>query len=179
MLSWQNEVPNRRVQFLAIVLLGLSASTAAAVEDESSNGASLELSVVTFNVMVDVTPTPGVPGWAKRKELCARMLRDAHAELIGLQEPSPAQVKFLTDEVPGYEAIFYKGYPDATLLYKKEVFEEEERGHWWLSPTPERVSIGFGNVMPRLVVWAKLRHRAIGKSIYVFDTHFDNTHRAR
>ena len=87
----------------------------------------------------------------------------------------PGEVKFLTDEVPGYEAIFYKGYPDATLLYKTDVFAEQQRGHWWLSPTPERVSIGFGNVMPRLVVWAKLRHRASGKSLYVFDTHFDNT----
>jgi endonuclease/exonuclease/phosphatase family metal-dependent hydrolase len=44
-----------------------------------------------------------------------------------------------------------------------------------LSPTPERVSIGFGNVLPRLVVWAKLRHKVTGKTILVFNTHFDNT----
>jgi endonuclease/exonuclease/phosphatase family metal-dependent hydrolase len=139
------------------------------------NADGVELNVVTFNVLVDVTPTPGVPAWSQRKQLCAQMLREARADLIGLQEPSPAQVKFLLDELPGYEAVFCKGYPDATLCFKKEVFDELERGHWWLSPTPERVSIGFGNVMPRLVVWARLRHKPSGRSLYVFNTHFDNT----
>jgi endonuclease/exonuclease/phosphatase family metal-dependent hydrolase len=162
-----------------IALTLIAVGTFSAVDQEAlaadSPEAPAEFTVVTFNVMVDITPTPGVPGWEKRKDLCVRVLREAGADLVGLQEPSPAQLKFLLEQLPGYESVFHKGYPDAALLFKKDVFVEEERGQWWLSPTPERVSVGFGNVLPRLVVWAKLRHRALDKSMYVFVTHFDNT----
>jgi endonuclease/exonuclease/phosphatase family metal-dependent hydrolase len=146
-------------------------------ESHPARGAAepIELSVVTFNVLVDLGSQPGVPRWADRRELCVQVLRQSNADLIGLQEPLPAQVDYLLSELPGYDAVAYKGYPDATLLFKREVFEKLDHGHWWLSPTPERVSTGFGNTLPRLVVWAKLRHRAGGRDLFVFNTHFDNS----
>jgi endonuclease/exonuclease/phosphatase family metal-dependent hydrolase len=90
-------------------------------------------------------------------------------------------MKWLGEQLSMYEAVFYrrtptdKGYPDAALLYERERFEEKERGHWWLSPTPEKVSTGFGNTLPRLVVWAQLRDKLTDKELIVFNTHFDNT----
>ena len=45
--------------------------TRSAVAANPPSASANELTVVTFNVMVDVTPTPGVPGWEKRKVLCA------------------------------------------------------------------------------------------------------------
>jgi endonuclease/exonuclease/phosphatase family metal-dependent hydrolase len=170
----QHQLSSRGALACAVALSTFMLAARAADAAEPKAG-GVELTVVTFNVMVDITPTPGVPGWTERKQLCAQVLRAAGADLIGLQEPSPAQVKFLLDELPGYIAVYYKSYPDATLCYKKDLFDELERGHWWLSPTPERVSIGFGNIMPRLVVWARLRHKPSGRALYVFNTHFDNT----
>lgn len=135
----------------------------------------VEIKVISFNVLVDFSREEGVPKWPDRKDLCARLLRDQDADLVGLQEPSPGQLRFFLEQVPGYEAVHYKSYTDATLLFKKEVFEERERGWWWLSPTPERVSTGFGNALPRIVVWARLRHKQSGRELLVFNTHFDNT----
>lgn len=134
-----------------------------------------ELKVISFNVLVDFSRQDGVPKWADRKDLCAQMLREQNADLVGLQEPSPGQVKFFMQEMPGYEAVHYKGYPDATLLYKTALFDELERGSWFLSPTPDRVSIGFGNTLPRIVAWAKLRHKPSGRELLFFNTHFDNS----
>jgi endonuclease/exonuclease/phosphatase family metal-dependent hydrolase len=135
----------------------------------------IELTVVSFNVLVNLGDTPGVPKWPDRKDLCAQVLADAKADLIGLQEPTPVQLKFFMEKLPDYEAVFYKGYPDATLLYRKSLFDERERGHWWLSPTPDRPTIGFGNALPRLVVWVRLTHKTSGRELYFFNTHFDNT----
>lgn len=135
----------------------------------------VELKVISFNVLVDFSPQPGVPKWADRKDLCIQVLREQNADLLGLQEPSPGQVKFFLAQLPDYEPVHYKTYTDATLLYKRELFEELERGTWFLSPTPERVSTGFGNALPRVVVWAKLKHKPSGRELLVFNTHFDNS----
>jgi endonuclease/exonuclease/phosphatase family metal-dependent hydrolase len=135
----------------------------------------VELTVVTFNVLVDVGDYPGIPRWIERKDLCLQVLRDTNADLIGLQETTPGQLKFLAEQLPQCEVIAYKGYPDAALLYRKDRFEKLEQGHWWLSPTPQRVSVGFGNALPRLVVWARLKHKATGRELYAFNTHFDNS----
>lgn len=134
-----------------------------------------ELTVLTFNVLVEFSEKPGVPKWKDRKALCAQVIRDSQADLIGLQEPTPGQVKFFLAEAPGYEAVSHKGYPDATLLYKKDRFAELERGEWWLSPTPDKVSVGFGNALPRIVVWALLKDKSSGQELYALNTHFDNS----
>lgn len=134
-----------------------------------------ELSVVTFNVLVEVSKAKDVPYWKDRRDDCARLLRARDPDLVGLQETTMGQVRFFLDALPGFEAVYAEKFTDATLLYRKETFEELGRGHWWLSPTPEKMSTGFGNFLPRVLVWARLRHRASGRELFVFNTHFDNT----
>lgn len=163
------------VWLICVISTSLAPLAARGAEDEKP----FDLNIVTFNVLVELSQPKGVEAWKDRQGLCVQMLREADADLIGLQEPTPRQVKYLVDELPGYEAIYYDekkpGYTDATLLFKKDTFELLERGHWWLSPTPDRVSVGFGNALPRILVWARLRHRASGREMYAFNTHFDNS----
>ena len=135
----------------------------------------VELNVVTFNVLVDLGKTKGIPPWNERKDLCAKLLQDTGADLVGLQEPFPHQVKFFLEAVPGYSKFHYPEFTDATILYKTATFKQLEQGHWWLSPTPEKPSSGFGNVVPRIVVWVKLEHLESGRELYFFNTHFDNS----
>lgn len=134
-----------------------------------------EIRVITFNVLVEISAKPGVPSWKDRRELCAQALKEKDPDLIGLQEPMPTQVQFFLGRLEGYVDVQAENYPDATLLYKRDTFDELERGHWWLSPTPEKRSRGFGNFLPRILVWAKLRHKPTGREMYVFNTHFDNS----
>ncbi len=135
----------------------------------------VELNVVTFNVLVDLGKAKGIPLWNERKDLCAKVLQDRGADLIGLQEPFPNQVAFLLEAVPGYSKFHHAEYTDATILYKTASFKQLDQGHWWLSPTPERPSVGFGNVIPRILVWVKLEHLDSGRQLYFFNTHFDNS----
>ncbi len=168
-------------RFLVASIATLLALVWAVPHSKADDAAPLELTVVSFNVLVDFGSHPEVPSWKKRRELCVKMLQETQADLIGLQETSPGQLRYLMGQLPDYTAHYYKrrendpGFPDAALLYDRRKFEEIEKGHWWLSPTPERVSTGFGNTLPRLVVWAKLRHKPTGRELYFFDTHFDNS----
>lgn len=152
----------------------LSAATLIAVP-ALAQAESFSLNVVTFNVLVEIANDKGVPAWKYRKGPSAQLLKNLDADLIGLQEPTPGQVDFFLKELPGYGVVKANNFTDATLLYKRDTVTLREQGHWWLSPTPDRVSIGFGNYMPRAIVWALLEHRASHRNLYVFNTHFDNT----
>jgi len=155
--------------YLSLLLASLTGYSVQATEVE------VEINVVTFNVLVDLGKSKGIPPWNERKELCAKLLRDIDPDLIGLQEPFPHQVEYLLEAVPGYRKFHFPDFTDATILYRTAIFERLDQGHWWLSPTPEQPSSGFGNVVPRIVVWVKLKHRESGSELYFFNTHFDNT----
>lgn len=138
----------------------------------------LEITVVTFNVLVEFSSGDGVPAWSDRRDLCIQVLRDSKADFIGLQEPTPRQVKYLLDALPGYEETVFPRYnfTDVVLLARGDRFERTEWGHWWLSKTPDKpLSAGFGNAIPRLLIWGRFKHRPSGRELYVLNTHFDNT----
>jgi endonuclease/exonuclease/phosphatase family metal-dependent hydrolase len=155
--------------------------------------------VITSNCSAAFLNPPGVPSWDERKTVYAQALRQAEPTLIGLQEMTPVQLAFLEEQLPEYTSLGVStADPDPTLLpiwqakygrfgfdappdpyeiilfYHTESYEPLATGHWWLSPTPERPSIGFGNTAPRVVLWAHLRHRPTGRDFFVLNTHLDH-----
>lgn len=159
----------------------------------------MKLNVITVNISADFTSPPGVPPWEQRKGLLVQALHAAQPHLIALQEVTATQRHFLqsaltdftmltlpvVDPDPALLAAWHARYaayglPDVPnpyellIFYRTDLFERVDSGHWWLSPTPERPSIGFGNVAPRAVLWAQLQHRAAGVSFICFNTHIDH-----
>lgn len=133
-----------------------------------------DLVVMTYNILVAL-PKEGYDSWETRREHVAAMILRHDPDLIGLQEPLPTQIEELHGLCPGYEDVLLQEYPDAAIFYKADRFEKFSEDHFWLSPTPDRLSIGFGNGMPRMVIWAGLREKTTGIEFYFVTTHFDNT----
>jgi endonuclease/exonuclease/phosphatase family metal-dependent hydrolase len=159
----------------------------------------MELNTVTVNVSADFTTPPGVPPWDERKALLVETLLAAQPHVIGLQEVTNTQRHFLETALSDFTALKLPvvnpdpalveawrakyaiyGLPDIPnpyellLFYRTSEFALVASGHWWLSPTPERPSIGFGNVAPRAVLWAHLYHRPSGLAFICFNTHIDH-----
>ncbi|MBK8902222.1 MAG: endonuclease/exonuclease/phosphatase family protein [Anaerolineaceae bacterium] len=159
----------------------------------------MELNVVTVNVSADFTTPPGVPPWDERKSLLVEALLAAQPHLIGLQEVTTIQRHFLQSALSDFTALTVPvvdpdpalvtawrahyaafGLPDIPnpyellLFYRTAELELIASGHWWLSPTPERPSIGFGNVAPRAVQWARLMHLSTRFEFICFNTHIDH-----
>jgi endonuclease/exonuclease/phosphatase family metal-dependent hydrolase len=159
----------------------------------------MELTIITSNVSADFLTPPGVPPWEERKVLYAQALRQATPDILGFQEVTPRQFAFWQAQLPEFTALTvspsnpepvllaawqakYRSFGFDTipspyeiiLFYRSELFEHRATGHWWLSPTPDRLSIGFGNSAPRVVVWACLVHRASGRRFHIFNTHLDH-----
>lgn len=151
---------------------------AAALASPFARGEEFDLTVVSFNIMAEFLSADGVPPWSERRDKCVELLKEHDPDLVGLQEPTPRQVQFLVDALPGFASLHYPryNYTDAALLYRSDRFELVESGFWWLSKTPDKpLTTGFGNTVPRLVVWALLEHRPTRTRLYAINTHFDNT----
>lgn len=164
-----------------------------AAPGEGASADPIDLRVLTFNIKVEVEQP-----WDPRKEQCAKLVRDANPDVFAIEEMTPNQFAYmkeafsdygtvgavpLTPEekanleamIPPIKAMNMDTFTDVILFYRDDAFEKLEDGHWWLSPTPEKISSGFGNLLPRLAVWAKLRHKATGRELIAVATHFDNS----
>ena len=159
----------------------------------------MKLSIITSNISADFLSPPGVPEWEERKQPYAAVLRIAEPDIIGLQEVSPRQLQFLQMQFPEFTALTVPvnnpapdllaawqakyqqvGFPEIPspyeiiLFYRTDTFNLLSSGHWWLSPTPDVPSIGFGNTAPRVVLWAHLHHLASNQEFVIFNTHIDH-----
>lgn len=159
----------------------------------------MRFSIITSNISADFLSPPGVPAWEDRKLAYAETLRKANPDIIGLQEVTPRQLQFLQTEFSEFTmlAVDVKdpsrellrawrakyasvGFPEIPspyeiiLFYRTDTFEVLSTGYWWLSPTPDVPSIGFGNIAARVVLWASFSHLPSKKNIVVFNTHIDH-----
>jgi endonuclease/exonuclease/phosphatase family metal-dependent hydrolase len=158
----------------------------------------MKLTIITSNISADFLSPPGVPPWDERKLLYVDVLRSAEPDIIGLQEVTPRQLEFLQEQFPEFTALTVpvhdptpdlleawqakygiRGIPlvpgpyEIILFYRTDALDCLSTGHWWLSPTPDVPSIGFGNIAPRVVLWAGFQHSASNKDMVIFNTHID------
>lgn len=144
---------------------------------------AVSVTVMTYNVLVDL-PNPEYDPWVERRAHLSEIVRKHDPDLIGLQEPLSGQVRDLLQLCPGYQAITLEPpldfFTDAAILFRADRFEKVSQGSFWLSPTPDvplsgGLGTGFGNFLPRMVLWAGMRDSANQVEFYFVNTHFDNT----
>ncbi|MBI4570047.1 MAG: endonuclease/exonuclease/phosphatase family protein [Planctomycetes bacterium] len=137
--------------------------------------AAVTLNVLSYNILVGgPLQDPGFEPWNVRRQVILKIIRKYDLDLIGLQEPMPAQLTWLKEQLPEYTAVS-PSYTDSALMFRAAAFEKVAEGFWWHSPTPEKQSRGFGNFLFRLCVWVRLKHTATGRELVFMNTHYDNT----
>jgi endonuclease/exonuclease/phosphatase family metal-dependent hydrolase len=135
--------------------------------------------VVTYNIRFD-NPADGPNVWTARREAMAKYLRDAQADLVGLQEVLPNQRDYLAAGLPEF-GVYSAGRDDGEkgeatpVLFRKDRFELLDKGSFWLSDAPERPgSKGWDAALPRVASWVKLRDKRSEKPLLFVNTHFDH-----
>lgn len=139
---------------------------------------AVELRVMTFNIRYG-TAKDGEDSWDRRKEMVYEMLREDGSELIGLQEVLDFQLDKLQRALPKFKYVGVgrdggkKGEYSA-IMYRADRFELIKSETAWLSATPDRPSVSYGNQLKRIVTWAKFRCNESKRLFYVFNSHFDH-----
>ncbi|MBQ0024108.1 MAG: endonuclease/exonuclease/phosphatase family protein [Bacteroidales bacterium] len=141
----------------------------------------VSVDVMSFNIRVCPDETAdGENNWLYRRDAVIKMIQETAPDMIGIQEGLFPQVNYMAENLPQYyrfgverEDGQERGEANAIFI-KKERFDVPDSGTFWLSETPDTVSLGWDGAYNRTVTWVKLIDKESGKEILFFDTHFDH-----
>ena len=139
-----------------------------------------ELKVITFNIRSDLKGDRQNQ-WKYRKQLVTDFLVRINPDILCFQEAEENQIKDIKKHFPMLEVIgdysekrpYYKR-PVPIFVHKKK-FKIVNTGCFGLSEAPGSIGFkGWDAKYARMAIWANLKVRETGKTIFVINTHLDN-----
>ncbi len=158
-----------------IIFLFLMLSSMASKEEK------INLRVMTFNIRYD-SPNDAKEGngWEVRKPRVAQIIEFYNPAIFGLQEALLHQTKYLDSVLVDYK-WYGVGRDDgkekgeySPVFYNAKMFDLVSSETMWLSETPGKPSKSWDAALPRILTKVQLKHKASGKVIDFFNTHFDH-----
>jgi endonuclease/exonuclease/phosphatase family metal-dependent hydrolase len=165
------------VAALAVVVL---AGVSLCGQKSESVDRPLEVSVMSFNIRYGMAGD-GENRWENRRQMVFDTVGKYDPDVVGLQEALGFQIDEICKALPQY-AMIGVGRDDgktkgeySAILYRRERFEVEQGGTFWLSDTPEIPgSITWGNACTRICTWARFVERKTGRAFYHYNLHLDH-----
>lgn len=122
----------------------------------------------------------GAHAWENRRELVARVIRNSGASILGVQELLPEMWEDLNSLLENY-SIYGQGRmkdlseEQSAILVRNDDLRLEGGRTFWLSKHPERSgSRAYFAVFPRICTVCRVYIREYGRTVRVFNTHFDH-----
>ncbi len=143
---------------------------------QSREASTTALSLLTWNILRE-GPSLLASGWIKRRDSFQRIFEKQNFDILCFQEVMPVQLDFFQTLFPQHN--FYglgrddgkSGGEHCPIFYDRERFGLRNCGTFWLSPTPEVPSTGWGEVFPRLCGWVELEDHFTGRLFRVSNLH--------
>ncbi|MBW3555105.1 MAG: endonuclease/exonuclease/phosphatase family protein, partial [Gemmatimonadetes bacterium] len=175
-------MPTRSLLRVPMLFLALATGLSCAGRpsgDAASSDAALR--VMTFNVRYGTAPD-GADAWPHRRAQLLRVVTDHDPDVLGLQEALRFQVDEIRAAMDEPGEVVGVGRDDgaeageySAILYDRGRLALLDQGTFWLSDTPSVPgSTSWGNRIPRIATWARLRDTATDTSFYVVNTHWDH-----
>ncbi len=135
--------------------------------------------IMTYNIRYN-NPGDRENRWDVRKSEMADMLHYYQPDIIGVQEALHDQIEYLDNALDAY-SYFGVGRDNgkkkgeyAPILYKSNKFDLIDEHTYWLSETPEKVSVGWDAALPRIATFVTLVDRNSADTLYIFNCHYDH-----
>ena len=146
------------------------------VAAEQSEG---EIRVMSCNLRCITPLDPGKKSWFYRADLIVNNIEKENPGIIGFQEATKLQYKYMCDTLAGYDSviefrdnsIISEGCP---IFYRTDLYELVDKGSFWLSETPDVMSKDWDAACYRICSYVILKEKASGKDFVVFNTHLDH-----
>ena len=146
-----------------------------------SNNDNNEYKIISYNVRFSSAPeTDGANRWELRRDASIKMVAAQKPLAMGLQEACPDQIDFLDQNLTGYKHIGV-GRDDGNragemmaIYYDTTRLTLLNSGTFWLSDTPDKVSIGWDAACNRTCTWGHFKVNDTGFEFLYFNTHLDH-----
>ena len=121
----------------------------------------------------------GKRSWFYRADLLVDHIVAQAPGIIGFQEATQWQYQYLVDVFTGYDSVIdYRDNSVASegcpIFYNTSLYSIKEKGSFWLSETPEKMSKDWGAAHYRICSYVILTDLDSGKDFVVFNTHLDH-----
>ena len=138
-----------------------------------------DIKVMSYNIKYDnVNDT--VNNWNDRKAPMVKLLQHYAPEFVGMQEVLFSQLTYLDEALKNYNYIGV-GRDDgkkkgefSPILYNSKKYNLLQSNTFWLSPTPEKISVGWDAAMERICTYGLFENKMNKQRFWVFNTHFDH-----
>ncbi len=134
---------------------------------------------MTYNIRYD-NPEDGENSWLKRKEFLSDQIAYNNPNILGIQEGLHHQVHYLDSVLVDYSYIGIgradgktKGEYSA-VFYNSKNLNVLKEGTFWLSETPNEISVGWDAAMERICTYGLFENKLTNEKFWVFNTHFDH-----
>ena len=163
----------------ALAVVAVAAGLISIGAQPSAQTAPAPLTVMSFNIRYG-TANDGPNHWTSRREMLLDVIRDAQADVIGVQEALDAQLREIVAALPQY-AVLGVGRDDgrtrgeyAAILFRRDRLHVSDTGTFWFSDTPEVVaSRSWGNTITRICTWARFID-SDGRAFWHYNVHLDH-----
>lgn len=137
--------------------------------------------IISFNVRYSSAPEiDGNNRWELRRDASLKMVAEQKPLAMGLQEACPDQIDFLDLNLTGYKHIGV-GRDDGkragemmAIYYDTTRLTLLDSGTFWLSETPEKVSLGWDAACNRTCTWGHFKMNDSDFEFLYFNTHLDH-----
>ncbi len=138
-----------------------------------------EIKIMSYNVRCLTPLDLGEKSWYYRADLIMSDIASEAPGIIGFQEATKWQYRYLVDCMPQYDSVItYRDKSVASegcpIFYNKDQFTLIDKGSFWLSETPDVMSKDWGSACYRICSYVILTENASGKDFVVFNTHLDH-----
>jgi endonuclease/exonuclease/phosphatase family metal-dependent hydrolase len=137
------------------------------------------LEVMTFNLRFE-NDHDGENSWDYRKELVTGLVDRHRPWVLGTQEGTTPQLRYLREHLDGYELFAPGRYWEESCQYCSLHFRPDRvravsGGEFWLSPTPEvHRSMSWDSAFPRMISFGVFEELGSGRQFWAGVTHLDN-----
>lgn len=139
------------------------------------------IAVMSYNIRQDVSSDAEQGnGWQGRKEVVCGIIRSNDVDILGCQEVLNNQLEDMQGELEWYDYVGVgrddgkKAGEYSPIFYARNKFQRLDSGHFWLSEKTDHPNRGWDAALPRICTWVKLKINDGGKTIWVFNLHFDH-----
>lgn len=121
----------------------------------------------------------GKKSWFYRADLIVNNIEKENPGIIGFQEATKIQYKYMCDTLTGYDSVIT--YRDNSIIaegcpifYRTDLYDLIDKGSFWLSETPDVMSKDWNSACYRICSYVILEEKASSKQFVVFNTHLDH-----
>lgn len=138
-----------------------------------------ELKVMTYNIRYDNVEDT-INNWNDRKAALTELIKNYEASIVGTQEVQLHQLMYIDSVLTNFTYIGV-GRDDgkqkgeySPIHFDTTRYKLLKQKTFWLSQTPEKVSVGWDAALPRVCTYGLFEEKGSGTKFYVFNTHFDH-----